>query len=136
MDRSARVVLWRSVLSSLRNRCRVHGRCLKASGPATRRCGRWNRVLVSAFPASPLIGLFMSRVRFRDKPFWCKVVLVLLGLVPFNSRIKRERELSQRAVPKAIKKSRREQGQTRFCFWATIWCKESGLWLPMEFITS
>jgi hypothetical protein len=41
-------------------------------------------VLASAFPASPLIALFMSRVRLRDEQFSFKVVLARSGLAPFN----------------------------------------------------
>jgi hypothetical protein len=34
----------------------------------------------------------MSRVRSKDELFWYKAVLVQLALVPFNSRIRQERE--------------------------------------------
>jgi hypothetical protein len=49
-------------------------------------------VPASAFLASPLTGLFMSRAQSRGGPFSCKAVLVLWELALFNSRIEQERE--------------------------------------------
>src|SRR5215469_14281260 len=53
---------------------------------------RWSKEHVLAYPASPLTGRFMSRVRSRTRPFLCNVVRERSELALLNSLVKQEHE--------------------------------------------
>src|SRR5215471_2334620 len=115
MDRSARVVLWRSKLFVPSELLPSTPSFLSSRLFNFQKGWLWSRVSASAFPALPLTGQFMSRVWSREKPFLCKAVLVRSELVLFNLHIRREQESSRRVAPRATRESLRGQERTRFC---------------------